>query len=366
MEKGNVIVNRARHVVLVHDDPRDLDSLFCALIHFRVVLSCQTVKDELWRFLKRVIDLEAEFLTTTEGGTVASICGSEAEMYTCDHLQELNINVLHTVRGCQDPGGFIDHSSTDKFAFMEQQDLQTHNCIVRGWGAETTGRDNRTGLCSPARGIHLWDTHFLRQSEHVGQTHFVQTASTRPCHMPLTLKTRTEVTRTFLCTVYCTGVGARRSSNCSDCFCLELLLPGIPIPLVIINYLGWEGSDFTRREGNLTKWSTKALSLTGELRPLPNDSVFHKFATTEESRKSTSHCKTDIYPATLNIWSKICWTYSPTFCFAAPSINIQVVSICARTVLYSSCTIFVTEMFTPSILNQTRVRESLMFWATTT
>lgn len=85
--------------------------------------------------------MEAEYLTTTEGGTVASICGSETEMYTCDHLQELNINVLHTVRGCQDPGGFIDHSSTNTFAFIDQQNLQTHNCFVRGWGAETTGLD---------------------------------------------------------------------------------------------------------------------------------------------------------------------------------------------------------------------------------
>lgn len=61
-------------------------------------------------------------------------------MYTCDHLQELNINVRHTVGGCQDPGGFIDHSSTKTFTFIHQQNLQTNNCIVKGVGS----RNHRT------------------------------------------------------------------------------------------------------------------------------------------------------------------------------------------------------------------------------
>lgn len=54
-------------------------------------------------------------------------------MDTCHHRQELNIDVLHAVRGCQDPGGFIDHSSTKTFAFIDQQNLKTNSsCAVRG------------------------------------------------------------------------------------------------------------------------------------------------------------------------------------------------------------------------------------------
>lgn len=159
--------------------------------------------------------------------------------------------------------------------------------------------------CLPARGIHLWDTRFLRRSEPEGQADGSQTASTGPCHTPSPLKTQKIV-----------PVENRVG------------------PLVGQGQGGWT-SEYPSSGGF---WiDQRCFRFPGLL-----------------------ICQNRFFPCNYK-QSRNPAGDSPTFGAAAQSISVHVVSVCTRAVLLPPCSVFMTEMFAASVLQQTRVRNGPVF-----
>lgn len=52
------------------------------------------------------------------------------EIHTCNHLQERRVDILKAVRSCEDPCRFINHSSTETFPLIDQQNLKNQNVFL--------------------------------------------------------------------------------------------------------------------------------------------------------------------------------------------------------------------------------------------
>lgn len=201
----------------------------------------------------------------------------------------------------------------------------------------------RTGPRLPARGIHLWDTRFLRLSEHEGSADGSQPASRVPCHTPLPLKTQKAENRGFWgpWRSTCWSRTADQQSQFSGDLWRDLLCFRIPGLLVVIQ--GKPGPSLPLLPSQLLQDNSHMFQ---GFKMLPLN-IHFKFQSWyfpnnwKQSENSSDDC--------------------PTFGVTAQSIGIQVVSVCTRAVLPPSCCVFLAEMFAASVLQQTHVRDGPIF-----